>query len=84
MLPTDVIFAACYNVFLSWEQFIFFLLSQFRFGMVKLLPVAEPTKVIKELISYGLERSTHLQAKTDNMHKENQRLRNEQEHITAG
>ncbi|XP_026799533.3 DNA repair protein XRCC4 isoform X3 [Pangasianodon hypophthalmus] len=55
----------------------------FRFGMVELLPVPEPTKVIKELITYGLERSARLQAKKHNVYKENQRLRNEQEHITA-
>lgn len=51
--------------------------------MVELLPVPEPTKVIKDLISYGLERTGHLQAEKHSIHKENQRLRTEQEHITA-
>lgn len=51
--------------------------------MVELLPVSEPTKVIKELISYGLERSAHLQAKKHIVLKQNQRLINEQEHITT-
>ncbi|KAF4082119.1 hypothetical protein AMELA_G00148000 [Ameiurus melas] len=55
----------------------------FRFGMVELLPVSEPIKVIKELISYGLERSAHLQAKKHIVLKQNQRLRNEQEHIAT-
>ncbi|KAK3521810.1 hypothetical protein QTP70_018546 [Hemibagrus guttatus] len=55
----------------------------FRFGMVELLPVPEPTKVIKELISYGLERSARLESMKHNMQQENQKLRNKQEHITA-
>lgn len=50
---------------------------------MELLPVPEPTKVIKELISYGLEGTAHLQAKKNNMQKENQRLRNEQERMIA-
>lgn len=71
------------NVFQSLEQFILFLLFQFRYGMVELLPVPDPTNVIKELISYGLERTVYLQTKKHNLHKENQRLRNELEHVTA-
>ncbi|KAF7701114.1 DNA repair protein XRCC4 isoform X2 [Silurus meridionalis] len=55
----------------------------FKFGMVELLPVPEPTKVIKELISYGLDCSARLQIKIQDVHKENQRLRNEQENITT-
>ncbi|XP_058267753.1 DNA repair protein XRCC4 isoform X2 [Hemibagrus wyckioides] len=55
----------------------------FRFGMVELLPVPEPTKVIKELISYSLECSAHLEAVKHKIQQENQRLRNKQEHITA-
>ncbi|KAI5624344.1 DNA repair protein XRCC4, partial [Silurus asotus] len=55
----------------------------FKFGMVELLPVPEPTKVIKELISYGLDCSSRLQIKIQDVHKENQRLRNEQENITT-
>ncbi|XP_060752277.1 DNA repair protein XRCC4 [Tachysurus vachellii] len=55
----------------------------FRFGMVELLPVQEPIKVIKELISYGLERSARLEAKKHHMQQENETLRNKQEHITA-
>ncbi|GAA6067543.1 DNA repair protein XRCC4 isoform X1, partial [Tachysurus ichikawai] len=55
----------------------------FRFGMVDLLPVQEPIKVIKELISYGLERSARLEAKKHHMQQENETLRNKQAHITA-
>lgn len=51
--------------------------------MVELLPVPEPAKVIKELISYGLERTARLQVMKHSMQKENQRLRSEQEHTTA-
>lgn len=51
--------------------------------MVELLPVPEPTKVIKELISYSLECSAHLEAVKHKIQQENQLLRNKQEHITA-
>ncbi|KAI4890438.1 hypothetical protein NFI96_010815 [Prochilodus magdalenae] len=54
-----------------------------RLGMVELLPVPEPAEVIRELISYGLERNASLWAKNHHLLEENQRLRNEQEHITA-
>ncbi|XP_026887014.2 DNA repair protein XRCC4 isoform X1 [Electrophorus electricus] len=55
----------------------------FKLGVVELLPVPEPTKVIRELISYGLERSTHVQVENHHLHEENQRLKSEQEHITS-
>ncbi|XP_066507395.1 DNA repair protein XRCC4 [Hoplias malabaricus] len=55
----------------------------FRLGMVELLPVPEPTEVIRELISYGLECSARLQTKNHHLLEENQRLKNEQEHTTA-
>lgn len=48
-----------------------------------LRPVAEPSGVIKELISHGLGRSGQLQASNLHLQEENQRLREEQDHITA-
>ncbi|XP_036451692.1 DNA repair protein XRCC4 isoform X1 [Colossoma macropomum] len=55
----------------------------FRLGMVGLLPVPGSTEVIRDLISHGLERSACFRAKNHHLLEENQRLRNEQEHITA-
>lgn len=54
----------------------------FRLGVVDLQAVPEPTEVIRELISHGLEQSARLQAKTQHLLEENQKLRREQEHIT--
>ncbi|XP_016149913.1 DNA repair protein XRCC4 [Sinocyclocheilus grahami] len=54
----------------------------FRLGVVDLQAVPEPTEVIRELISHGLEQSTRLQAKNQHLLEENQKLRREQEHIT--
>ncbi|XP_051973872.1 DNA repair protein XRCC4-like isoform X2 [Xyrauchen texanus] len=55
----------------------------FRLGVVELQAVPEPTEVIRELISHGLELSTGLQAKNQHLLEENQKLRREQEHITT-
>ncbi|XP_076842700.1 DNA repair protein XRCC4 [Brachyhypopomus gauderio] len=55
----------------------------FRLGMVDLLPVPLPTEVIGDLIRYGLEKSTRVQAENRHLHEENHRLRSEQEHITT-
>ncbi|TTK47640.1 Hyaluronan and proteoglycan link protein 1 [Bagarius yarrelli] len=55
----------------------------FRFGMVDLLPVPDPTKVIKDLISYGLKHSADLQSKKNHMEKENQGLKKKLDDITA-
>ncbi|XP_035247475.1 DNA repair protein XRCC4-like [Anguilla anguilla] len=55
----------------------------FRLGSVELQPVAEPCEVIKALISHGLERSGQLQASSLHLREENQRLREEQDHMTA-
>ncbi|XP_016342855.1 DNA repair protein XRCC4-like isoform X1 [Sinocyclocheilus anshuiensis] len=54
----------------------------FRLGVVDLQAVPEPTEVIRELISHGLEQSARLQAKNQHLLEENQKLRREQEHIT--
>ncbi|XP_051541467.1 DNA repair protein XRCC4-like isoform X2 [Myxocyprinus asiaticus] len=55
----------------------------FRLGVVELQAVPEPTEVIRELISHGLELSTCLQAKNQHLLEDNQKLRREQEHITT-
>ncbi|XP_064163141.1 DNA repair protein XRCC4-like [Anguilla rostrata] len=55
----------------------------FRLGSVELQPVAEPCEVIKALISHGLERSGQLQASSLHLREQNQRLREEQDHMTA-
>ncbi|XP_051539862.1 DNA repair protein XRCC4 isoform X1 [Myxocyprinus asiaticus] len=55
----------------------------FRLGVVELQAVPEPTEVIRELISHGLELSTRLQAKNQHLLEENQKLKREQEHITT-
>ncbi|XP_062870674.1 DNA repair protein XRCC4 [Trichomycterus rosablanca] len=55
----------------------------FRFGMVELLSVPDSTEVIKDLICYGLERGAYLETKNYQLQEENQRLKNEQKHITA-
>ncbi|XP_037403199.1 DNA repair protein XRCC4 isoform X3 [Pygocentrus nattereri] len=55
----------------------------FRLGMVELLPVPESTEVIRELISHGLDRSACFRARNHHLLEENQRLRSEQEHMTA-
>ncbi|KAJ8261152.1 hypothetical protein COCON_G00168750 [Conger conger] len=55
----------------------------FRLGSVELGPVAEPSEVIKELISHGLGRSGQLQASNLHLQEENQHLREEQDHMTA-
>ncbi|KAG9262929.1 DNA repair protein XRCC4 isoform X2 [Astyanax mexicanus] len=55
----------------------------FRLGMVDLLPVPESTEVIRELISFGLQRNASLKTKNQNLLEENRRIRDELEHITA-
>uniref|UniRef100_A0A8B9H7M2 X-ray repair complementing defective repair in Chinese hamster cells 4 n=1 Tax=Astyanax mexicanus TaxID=7994 RepID=A0A8B9H7M2_ASTMX len=57
--------------------------AQFRLGMVDLLPVPESTEVIRELISFGLQRNASLKTKNQNLLEENRRIRDELEHITA-
>ncbi|KAL0183378.1 hypothetical protein M9458_022753, partial [Cirrhinus mrigala] len=54
----------------------------FRLGVVDLQAVPEPTEVIRELISHGLEQSARLQAKNQHLLEQNQKLRREQEHIS--
>lgn len=54
----------------------------FRLGVVDLQPVPEPTEVIRELITHGLEQSSRLQASNQHLLEENQKLRREQQHIT--
>ncbi|XP_067289213.1 DNA repair protein XRCC4 isoform X2 [Pseudorasbora parva] len=54
----------------------------FRLGVVELQAVPEPTEVIRELISHGLEQTACLRAKNQHLREENQKLRREQEHIT--
>ncbi|KAJ8339574.1 hypothetical protein SKAU_G00363600 [Synaphobranchus kaupii] len=55
----------------------------FRLGSVELRPVAEPSEMIKELISHGLERRGHLRASNLHLQEENQRLKQEQDHMTG-
>ncbi|KAI1905363.1 hypothetical protein AGOR_G00015350 [Albula goreensis] len=55
----------------------------FSLGSVELRPVLEPTVVIKDLISYGLQRGARLQASNDQLQGQNQRLREEHDHIKA-
>lgn len=55
----------------------------FRLGVVELQAVLEPTEVIRELITQGLELSKHLQAKNQHLLEENQKLRREQKHIST-
>ncbi|KAI1900426.1 hypothetical protein AGOR_G00049820 [Albula goreensis] len=54
-----------------------------RLGSVELLMCPEPSRVIKELISHGLERSSELWARNQHLQEENRRLGREQDRITA-
>ncbi|KAJ8380625.1 hypothetical protein SKAU_G00014030 [Synaphobranchus kaupii] len=55
----------------------------FRLGTVELLPCPEPDGLIKELIGYGLQSSSELRAKNQNLLEENRRLGLEQDRITT-
>ncbi|XP_028829796.1 DNA repair protein XRCC4 isoform X2 [Denticeps clupeoides] len=55
----------------------------FKLGAVELQPVPDPTEVIGELISEGLEQSARLLSSNRHLQEENRRLRQEQEHISA-
>ncbi|KAI7792972.1 DNA repair protein XRCC4, partial [Triplophysa rosa] len=55
----------------------------FRLGVVELQAVPEPTEVIRELITHGLDLSKHLQAKNQQLLEENHKLRREQQHIST-
>ncbi|KAJ8414881.1 hypothetical protein AAFF_G00024040 [Aldrovandia affinis] len=55
----------------------------FKLGSVELLPCPEPSRVIMELISHGLESSSELRARNQHLQEENQRLGREQDRITA-
>lgn len=51
-----------------------FFVSQFRLGSVKLQEVPNPAEVIKDLIGYCLDSLGKLQAKTEHLQRENERL----------
>lgn len=49
-------------------------MSQFRLGSLKLQEVPNPAEVMKELIGYCLDSLGKLQAKTEDLQRENERL----------
>ncbi|NXD26783.1 XRCC4 protein, partial [Spelaeornis formosus] len=51
-----------------------FLVSQFRLGSLKLQEVSNPAEMVKELIGYCLDSLRKLQAKTEHLQRENERL----------
>ncbi|XP_061117041.1 DNA repair protein XRCC4-like isoform X1 [Conger conger] len=55
----------------------------FRLGSVELLPCPEPDRVIKELISYGLQQSRELRAQNQTLLEQNHRLCGEQNRIST-
>ncbi|XP_030625578.1 DNA repair protein XRCC4 [Chanos chanos] len=55
----------------------------FRLGVVELQPVPEPTEVIREIMTFGLEQSAGLLDQNKALKEENQRLRNEHHRIRA-
>lgn len=58
----------------SWNNSHSFLVSQFRLGSLKLQEVPSPAEVLKELIGYCLDSLGKLQAKTEHLQRENERL----------
>ncbi|KAJ8285548.1 hypothetical protein GJAV_G00028080 [Gymnothorax javanicus] len=55
----------------------------FRLGSVELMPCPDPDRVVKELISYGLDHSSELQAQNQNLLQENHHLCHEHDRITT-
>ncbi|XP_063066103.1 DNA repair protein XRCC4 isoform X2 [Engraulis encrasicolus] len=55
----------------------------FRLGAVELQPVPEPSAVVKELISHGLQRAAQLHTRNHKLQEENQRYRQQQLRINA-